>query len=90
MADQETVNEHEVEILDRNVNADTARCEQWLVKRGDDYFVVSGVDAPFSGWEVLAFPADKDGNVTDWCEVAGSRGNVTHEDIVRELAQGDS
>lgn len=48
------------------------------------YFVVSGTYAMFSGWEVLVFPADKDGNVLDWSEVAGNRG-VTHDDAISEL-----
>ena len=38
------------------------------------YFAVSGVDAYFDGWEVLVLPADKDGKVVSWRQVAGGRG----------------
>lgn len=53
------------------------------------YFVVSGVVAFDTGhWEVLAFPADKNGKVLSWGEVAGESGEgVTHEDIRRELEE---
>ena len=38
------------------------------------------------GWEVLVFPADADGNVTDWHEVAGHAGeDYTHEDAIADL-----
>lgn len=63
--------------------------DAWLVKRGDEYFVVSGTNAPFTGWEVLVFPADKNGKVVDWGEVAGGRG-ISHEDAIRELEEEPS
>jgi hypothetical protein len=60
----------------------------WHVEVDGEHFVVSGVDAMFSGWEVLAFPADKNGEVTDWLEVAGWRGpSATHEAVVAALEQ---
>jgi hypothetical protein len=58
--------------------------DAWLVKNGDKYFVVSGVNAMFSGWEVLVFPADEHGEVTSWSEVAGGRG-ITHEEAIADL-----
>lgn len=33
-----------------------------LVKRGEDYFVVSSVDAMYTGPETLVFPADEAGD----------------------------
>lgn len=36
------------------------------------------------GPETLVFPADKDGNVTDWGEVTGGRG-VSREAAIRDL-----
>ena len=52
----------------------------WLV--GDEYVLTSKV---CTAWlhETYAFPADKDGNVTDWMELPGScRGEVSHEDVI--------
>ena len=56
-----------------------------LVRAEDGrYFIVSGVDALFTGWEVLVFPADKEGEVTDWLETTGGRG-ITHEEAIDML-----
>ena len=63
--------------------------DAWLVKKGDDYFVVSGAQAMITGWEVLVFPADKDGEVTDWGEIPGGRA-ITHEQAIAELAEVDA
>lgn len=67
---------------------ESARGDQVLVRRGDDFFVVSSVNAPFSGPETLVFPADKHGNVTDWMQVAGGRG-MSREEAIAELAEDD-
>ena len=40
--------------------------EAWLIKLREKYYVVSGVSAMFSGWEVLVFSADEHGEVTSW------------------------
>lgn len=58
-----------------------------LVKRGDEYFVVSSVNAPFSGPETLAFRADAKGNVESFTEVAGGR-RMSREEVLSELAEG--
>lgn len=50
------------------------------------YFCVSGVDAMFSGWEVLVFPCTKEGKVIDFIEVAGGKGR-THEQAIEELKE---
>lgn len=57
-----------------------------LVKRGDDYFVVSSTVAMYSGPETLVFPADESGKVTDWGEVAGGRG-VSRTQAIADLAE---
>jgi hypothetical protein len=48
------------------------------------HYIVSGVSAMFSRWEVLVFPADEKGEVTSWTEVAGGRG-ISHEDAIADL-----
>jgi hypothetical protein len=67
------------------VNEDS-RGDQVLVKRGDEYFVVSSVDAMFSGFETLVFRSDEKGNVTNWGEVAGGRG-MSREEAIADLAE---
>lgn len=65
------------------VNEDSTG-DQVLVKQGDDYFVVSSVHAPFSGFETLVFRADAEGNITEWGEVAGGRG-VSRSGAIHQL-----
>lgn len=77
-----------VEILRRDLPDFSG--DAWLVgvkkfPKGK-YFVVSGTYAAFSGWEVLVFPADSKGNVTDWGEVAGGR-EMTHEEAIADLEE---
>jgi hypothetical protein len=51
------------------------------------YYVVSGVVAFGTGWEVLIFPADKNGKVERYIEVCGGRGSgYTHEDAIEDLS----
>jgi hypothetical protein len=71
-----------VEIVKELTGFTDAAC---LVRRGAEYFVVSSADAMFTGPETLVFPADADGKVTDWGEVAGGRG-VSREEAITELA----
>lgn len=40
------------------------RAKQTLIKSGFAYYVISD-----NGQEVLVFKSDKDGNITDWCEL---------------------
>jgi hypothetical protein len=58
-----------------------------LVKRGDEFFIVSSIPSPFDTLqpETLAFPADADGEVTSWIEVAGGR-LMSREETIEELA----
>ena len=50
-----------------------------------EHFVVSHVVVPFSGPETLVFPADAEGEITDWLEIAGGR-NVSPEEAAAQLA----
>jgi len=51
----------------------------------DRYFVVSGVTAPFTGWEVLVFPYDiAKGDVIKMLDVAGGKG-ITFEEAYVDL-----
>ncbi len=58
-----------------------------LVRRGEEYFAVSSTVAAYTGFETLVFPADKNGEVTSWGDVAGGRG-VSREEAIAELAAG--
>jgi hypothetical protein len=73
-----------IEVLNRNLPGFTGNA--WLVKdsKSDQHFVVSGTNAMLSGWEVLVFPADSDGEVTSWGEVAGGRG-ISHDEAISDL-----
>jgi len=73
-----------VEIVKKDLKGYTG--EAWLVKKGKEYFVVSGTNAMFTGWEVLVFRATKTGKVIHWGDVCGGRG-ITHEEAIKELGK---
>lgn len=73
-----------IEIV-RELPVTPTGAEQVLVKKGEDYFVVSSVEAPVSGFETLVFPANAEGEITDWCQVAGGHGMV-REEAIADLA----
>lgn len=53
--------------------------------REDRYIWVSQINVN-SMWETYIFPADKNGKVTDWLELEGSRkGYITPDSLMREL-----
>lgn len=74
-----------VEIVKPNLEGFTGNA--MLVKRGEEYFVVSSVVAMFTGFETLVFAADSEGNVTSWTEVAGGRG-MYQEEAIQQLEEG--
>jgi len=78
-------NRTNIEVI-RELPMSPAGAAQVLV-RGEDgrHFVVSSVHAMFSGFETLVFPADEQGEVTSWLEVAGGRG-ASRNDALEELA----
>ena len=55
-----------------------------------EYVVVSAVMATFSGPETYIFPADAEGNITDFGELDGSyRGGMSHEKALRDAGYTD-
>lgn len=73
------------ELSTKDMTADS----QVLVKKGNDYFVISSVDAVFAGPETLVFPANKDGKITDWSEVVGGHG-MSREEAIQALEELDA
>ena len=59
-----------------------------LVQHKNEFFVVSSVDAPFTGPETLVFRSDNEGNVTEWGEVAGGRG-MSRTEAIQNLEARD-
>ena len=55
-----------------------------LVEHQGKHYVVSSVDAMFSGPETLVFEADESGEVTSWGEVAGGRG-MSRDEAIADL-----
>ena len=76
-----------VEIIKKGLSGYTG--DAWLVKKDDEYFVVSGTHAMFSGWEVLVFRANEDGEVTSWGGVCGG-GGISHEQAIEQLENGET
>lgn len=59
-----------------------------------EYVIVSATVAMFSGAETYIFPADADGEITDWGELDGSfRGALDHEQALHNagysVAEGE-
>ena len=52
------------------------------------YFVVSFANVPFSGPEVLVFPAASDGKIINWGDVDGGRDYSSLEMFLAEKVQG--
>lgn len=73
-----------VEIIKEHLGGFTGEAK--LVKKGDKFYVVSGTNVMFSGWEVLVFPSNENGKVIDWGEVCGGRG-ISFDEAIRELDQ---
>ena len=56
--------------------------DQVLLQHRNAYFVASFADVPHSGPEVLVFPSDSEGKITDWIEVDGGRGYESLADFI--------
>ena len=55
-------------------------------KEQTTYVIVSATIAPFTGAETYVFPADKDGEILGWSELAGSyRGGLDHQQALDGL-----
>lgn len=49
------------------------------------YVICSTVNAMFTGIETYIFPANKSGEVLNWCELDGSqRGTTSHETVLED------
>jgi hypothetical protein len=72
-----------VEFVKDLSNSSTG-ASQCLVKKGEDFFVVSSVDSWDHGFETLVFPADSKGVVTNFGDVAGGVG-MSREEAIAEL-----
>jgi hypothetical protein len=55
-----------------------------LKKNKNEYYVASFADVPYSGPEVLVFPADKNGAIMDYGEVDGGPGYKSLSDFITE------
>jgi len=64
-------------------NLDGFHGQACLIKHKGGYFVVSSVVA-YSGFETLVFKANKDGEVSSWCDVAGGRG-MDRQNAINDL-----
>jgi hypothetical protein len=73
-----------VEIIKKNMEGFSG--DAWLVKKGTDFFIVSGTHTLFTGWEVLVFKSDKNGKIKDWSDVTGGRG-ISHEKAIEMLEE---
>ena len=50
-----------------------------VIERATGYYMVSTVDTRDAGLETLVFPCTKDGEITDYGELAGERYSTEHE-----------
>lgn len=59
---------------------------QALIQENDssEYFVASYAWVSFTGSEVLVFPSDENGEITDWGEVDGGRGYSSLQEFLWE------
>lgn len=73
----------ELPVHSNGLGYDVVSC---LVKKGRKYFVVSSTNTPFDGYETLVFPADKEGHILDFGEVAGGRG-CSREEAISDLGK---
>lgn len=65
---------------------DDFRGSACLVTDGQAYWVVSSVEAMFTGFETLVFEASEEGSVTNWAEVAGGRG-YSRDEAIADLSE---
>lgn len=61
--------------------------KQWLIRVREDFYIVSAVVVPFSGPETFVFPADRHGKITDFGEIVGLRGTLSHQEAIDELLE---
>lgn len=59
----------------------------WHIKVGYKFYIVSANVVPYSGPEVMVFPADEDGKVTDFGEIVSIRDSLDHKECIAELLE---
>lgn len=65
---------------------DWGQGEACLVRKGEQHFVVSSVDAPFTGPETLVFACNENAEVESFLDVAGGRG-MSREAAIFDLQE---
>lgn len=55
-----------------------------VLHKNGNYFLASFSNVPYTGPEILVFPADKNGSVDDWGEVDGGRNYQNLAEFISE------
>ena len=57
-----------------------------LYRAGEEFMILSAVNVPYSGDEVVAFAADSEGNLTNsYHDLSSLRGSLSHEELLTEM-----
>ena len=57
-----------------------------LYRAGEEFMILSAVNVPYSGDEVMAFAADSEGNLTNsYHDLSTLRGSLSHEELLTEM-----
>ena len=57
-----------------------------LYRAGEEFMILSAVNVPYSGDEVMAFAADSEGNLTNsYHDLSSLRGSLSHEELLTEM-----
>lgn len=61
--------------------------KQWLIRVQEEFYIVSAVVVPYSGPETYVFPADRHGKITDFGEIVGLSGTLSHQEAINQLLE---
>ena len=57
-----------------------------LYRAGEEFMILSAVNVPYSGDEVMAFAADSEGNLTNsYHDLSSLRGSLSDEELLTEM-----
>jgi len=56
-----------------------------VLERNSNTYVASFANVPYSGPEVLVFPATPNGSITDWIEEDGGRGYTSLQHFLSQV-----
>lgn len=84
--EDEVVDDFQPVILRTDITTPVG-AHQWLIMVNGSYYVVSAVVVPFSGPETYIFPGDQNGEITDFGEIVGLRGTLSHTEAISELVE---